>query len=150
MKNIFNQSDKDEILMRIEKLSSDSKPLWGKMNAAQMLAHCYRGAQMVTGEIHVKRVPFPISIIGRLLKPSALNESPLRRNTPTAPEFRITDERNFTTEKINLKDALNLISTEGEKSVKAKVHPFFGKLAPNEWGRLTYKHTDHHLQQFGV
>ncbi len=39
MKNIFNQSDTIELINRIEKLTPESKPKWGKMAVAQMLAH---------------------------------------------------------------------------------------------------------------
>ncbi len=28
-------------------------------------------------------------------------------------------------------------------------HPAFGPLSPAEWGRITWKHFDHHLRQFG-
>lgn len=40
MKNIFNQLHSEEILNRIDKLSPNSKPQWGKIEVAQMLAHC--------------------------------------------------------------------------------------------------------------
>ncbi len=41
MKDIFNQSDsEEEILNRIDNLSRNSKPQWGKMDVAKMLAHC--------------------------------------------------------------------------------------------------------------
>jgi hypothetical protein len=29
------------------------------------------------------------------------------------------------------------------------VHPFFGPLTHDGWCRLTWKHVDHHLRQFG-
>ena len=29
-------------------------------------------------------------------------------------------------------------------------HPYFGKLNKKEWGRLAWKHFNHHLLQFGV
>jgi hypothetical protein len=29
-------------------------------------------------------------------------------------------------------------------------HPKFGPLTAQEWGKLGYKHLDHHLRQFGV
>jgi hypothetical protein len=29
-------------------------------------------------------------------------------------------------------------------------HSFFGRLTPEEWAILMYKHLDHHLRQFGV
>jgi hypothetical protein len=28
-------------------------------------------------------------------------------------------------------------------------HPFFGPLTHGGWGRLAWKHLDHHLRQFG-
>ena len=39
MKDIFNQMDVGEILNRIDQLSPNSKPQWGKMDVAQMLSH---------------------------------------------------------------------------------------------------------------
>jgi hypothetical protein len=29
-------------------------------------------------------------------------------------------------------------------------HPLFGRFNGKQWGRFHYKHTDHHLRQFGV
>jgi hypothetical protein len=29
-------------------------------------------------------------------------------------------------------------------------HPFFGKLGNKDWGRLAWKHINHHLVQFGA
>ena len=40
MKDIFNQLHVGEILNRIDQLGPNSKPQWGKMDVAQMLAHC--------------------------------------------------------------------------------------------------------------
>jgi hypothetical protein len=39
MKNLFERETVDEI-SRIDKLQPTSKRHWGKMNVAQMLAHC--------------------------------------------------------------------------------------------------------------
>ena len=33
---------------------------------------------------------------------------------------------------------------------KGPPHPLFGPLTRREWGVATYKHTDHHLKQFGA
>ena len=29
-------------------------------------------------------------------------------------------------------------------------HPMFGKFTMEQWGKMEYKHLDHHLRQFGV
>jgi len=150
MKNIFNEADKNEILQRIEKLTPTTKALWGTMNVAQMLAHCAHAAKLPTGEIKTKRVGFPINIIGALLKSRILGEGPLRKNSPTSTEIKITDQRDFEKEKADFIAALKKLSEGGEKVANASQHPFFGKMTAKEWGRINYKHADHHLSQFGV
>lgn len=150
MKNIFNEADKNEILQRIEKLNPESKPLWGSMNVAQMLAHCANGSKMPTGEIKTTRAPFPFSLVGKLLKSKILGEGPLRRNSPTAKELKIVDQRDFEKEKANFIAAVKKLTEGGEQAVKNETHPFMGKMSAREWGRINYKHADHHLSQFGV
>ncbi len=150
MKNIFNEADKNEILQRVEKLTPATKALWGTMNVAQMLAHCAHAAKLPTGEVKAKRVGFPINIIGALLKSRILGEGPLRKNSPTSGEIKITDPRDFQIEKANFIAAVKKLSEGGEKVANAEQHPFFGKMSAKEWGRINYKHADHHLSQFGV
>ena len=150
MKNIFNASDRNELLARVEKLTPESQAVWGTMNVSQMLAHAAQGAKMPTGEVKPKSVGFPVSLIGRLLKSKILGEGPLRRNSPTSPEIKITDPREFQKEKANFISAIQKLGALGEAGVKNDKHPFFGKMTPAEWGRINYKHADHHLSQFGV
>lgn len=149
MKTIFNQSDANELLGRVEAITPESKALWGKMDVAQMLAHTARAAQMALGEIETRKATFPVSLIGRLVKSRILGESPMHKNSPTAPEVKIIDPRDFQKEKTNLTEAIKRLNTGGEQSAKAPHHPFLGKLTTQEWGRIQYKHIDHHLKQFG-
>ena len=150
MKNIFNKADGNEILERIEKLTPETKALWGKMNVSQMMAHCAGAAKLPTGEMPTKGAGFPINILGRLLKSKILNAPTFRKNSPTAPEIKITDERDFQKEKENFKTAVKKLVDNGEAIAKNTHHPFFGKMSPAEWGRINYIHADHHLSQFGV
>jgi hypothetical protein len=149
MKSIFNEVDKNEILQRIEKLTPETKALWGKMNVAQMLAHCVAAAQLPTGEIPTKKSP--IQFLGRFFKKSFITEGkPFNKNSPTAPELRMVVEKDFNKEKANLIAAINKLHAEGGKAVTSDRHPFFGKMTKEEWGIINYKHPDHHLSQFGV
>ena len=150
MKNIFNETDRNEILQRIEKLTPQTQALWGKMNVAQMLAHCANAAKMPTGEMKTQRAPFPFNLLGKMLKGKILAEGPLRKNSPTAREIKVVDPREFEKEKASFIAAVKKLG-EGEKAIdKNAVHPFFGGMKPQEWGRINYKHADHHLSQFGV
>jgi Protein of unknown function (DUF1569) len=150
MKNMFNEVDKNEILQRTEKLTPESKALWGTMNVAQMLAHCTTGVQMSTGELKTTSAPFPFTLLGKLLKGKVLAEGPMRKNSPTAKELKVADPKDFKVEKANFIAIIKKFSEAGEKGSVAEKHPFFGKMTAKEWGRISYKHNDHHLAQFGV
>lgn len=148
MKTIYDIERKSELLGRVEKLSAGSKPLWGKMDAAQMLTHCTRTLQAPTGDFHVKRSP--IRFIGRFFKNGYIyTDKEFSKNSPTAPEFRTADPRTFAAEKEDFLAAFQKLAA-GEHSVKVFENSFFGKMTPAEWGILMYKHLDHHLRQFGL
>ena len=149
MKTIFNEADKNEIISRIEKLTPETQHLWGKMNVAQMLAHCAVGAQWPTGDVVIKSSP--IAFIGRFFKKSLIHsDKQFGKNSPTAPELTMVDQKDFAKEKAAFIAAVNTLYAGGEKGIKTEKHAFFGKMTPAEWGILNYKHADHHLRQFGV
>ena len=150
MKNIFNEADEDELIQRIEKLRPNTQALWGKMNVSQMMAHCAEGTKLPSGEIKPARAPFPFNILGRFIKSKALGEGPMRKNTPTITEIRMTEAKDFDQAKADFITAIDALYRAGEKGVRAEIHPFFGPMTAQEWGRLNYKHADHHLSQFGV
>ncbi len=149
MKNIFNQLHSEEILNRIDKLSQSSKPQWGKMNVAQMLAHCSSFQDIAMGNSFSARGWLGI-LIGNFVKPIFYNDKPLVQNMSTIPTILIVDEKEFETEKEELKQKIITFQNNGPEKCTTHPHPFFGKLTSEQWGKGTYKHLDHHLKQFGV
>lgn len=150
MKNLFEPGAVREIQSRLGILRPDSPRLWGTMSPGQALAHCSVSLESALGD----RRP-PRMMIGRLLgwviKPLALgNEEPMRRNSPTVPSFVVADERNFETERQRLEGLISRFVTAGPAGCTAHPHSFFGRLSPQEWAVLMYKHLDHHLRQFGA
>ena len=90
-------------------------------------------------------------IIGRIVKPMALgNDEPMRRNSPTAKDLVVKDERNLGTERERLCGLIDRFAAAGPDGCTKHPHSFFGRLTPEEWATLMYKHLDHHLRQFGV
>ena len=149
MKTMYDAATLQEILSRVDALDPSAKPAWGKMNASQMLAHCNQTLRVVTGKMNLPR-----TLIGRILGPMVrsayVGETPLRKNSPTNPEFVITDTRDFAKEKEFYKALVKEFHEGGEAKCTRHPHSFFGPLTPEEWGRTTYKHLDHHLSQFGA
>ena len=63
MDNIFDRRVCDTHIARINRLHADTEPLWGKMNAGQMLAHVSKPYEMVCDPDYArthKRPPTPI------------------------------------------------------------------------------------------
>lgn len=149
MKNIYNQLHEAEILNRIDNLSLNSKPQWGTMNVAQMLAHCSSFQDIAEGNSVLPR-DWLGRLIGRFVKPIVYNDKPLPHNMSTISTLRVLDDKDFETEKEILKQKILTFQSNGPEKCTPHPHPFFGKLTPEQWGKCIYKHLDHHLRQFGV
>jgi hypothetical protein len=150
MKNLFEAAMAEEVKERIARLRPDSERQWGTMNPAQALEHCSRGFEMAVGKIRPPRALIG-RILGPIIKPKALgNDEPMRRNSPTAKDLLVQDERDFDDERERLRGLVDRFATTGPKECTTHPHSFFGRLTPEEWAILMYKHVDHHLRQFGV
>lgn len=150
MKNLFEEARAAEVKERLALLRPDSGRQWGKMNPAQMLAHCSKGFEMATGKISPPRM-----MIGRLLGPLAkksliVNGEPMRRNSMTEKSLLVTDQRNFEMERLRLIESMDRFTAGGPGICTTHPHFFFGPLTPVEWAALQYQHLDYHLRQFGV
>jgi Protein of unknown function (DUF1569) len=150
MKNLFETERAAEIKERMAKLSPQSQRQWGSMNPAQAVAHCAAALEWALGD----RIPprmFVGRIIGGIIKPKVLgNDEPLRRNSPTARDLVVQDPRDLAKERERLNAMIDRFAAGGPSRCTTHPHTFFGRLTPDEWAVLMYKHLDHHLRQFGV
>ena len=149
MKSLFNQSDVAELLQRVDKLSPDSRRQWGKMEVAQMLAHCNRALETAMGKHKIDRV-FIGRILAPLLRSMVLGPKPFGKNSPTDKSYIFKDQRVFENEKDKMKSFIKNFYEGGPTQCTTHPHPFFGKFKPEEWAIFEWKHLDHHLRQFGV
>ena len=150
MKNIFTKEITEGVVARIEDLTSQTQPIWGKMSVAQMLAHCCVTYEMVYADKHPRPNAFTRFLMKTLIKNIVTSEKPYVKNGRTAKQFVITDSKNFKTEKKRLIDFITKTQQLGEQEFEGKESHSFGKLTAKEWNNLFYKHVDHHLRQFGV
>jgi len=149
MKNLFERETIDEVISRIDTLQPAAERQWGKMDVAQMMAHCSAALDMASGKLILPRI-FIGRLIGPLVKPMYWNEKPFSRNSPTDKKLVMSDKKDFLREKEQLKRCVRLFYEGGEAKCTRNPHPFFGALTPPQWSRGMYKHLDHHLRQFGA
>lgn len=150
MKNIFSKEITQEVINRITTLTPDSKPLWGKMSSDQMLAHCSVTYEMVFINKHPKPSKFLRFVLKTFVKKRVVSEKKYPKNSKTAPQFLIPDEKNFQVEQKRLIDYIKKTQELGAAHFEGKESHSFGKLTSVEWNNMFYKHIDHHLSQFRV
>lgn len=151
MRNLFDAAAVEEVETRLGKLQPHSERLWGKMTAAQMLAHCSISLEWAVGERVPEKMPLPARVIGRVIKPLVFrNDDPMRKNSPTAKSLVMEGERDFAAERERLRGLIERFAAGGPAECTQNPHSFFGEMTPQQWAILSYKHLDHHLRQFGV
>jgi hypothetical protein len=150
MRNLYEAGDAQQIRDRIWRLHPDNAPLWGLMTASQALSHCATSIEWAVGD----RIPpraFFASLLGRAIKSKVLGgDTPFRRNSPTSPDLLVKHDCDFMGERVRLLGLIDRYVSAGPERCTPHPHSFFGRMTPQEWAILTYKHLDHHLRQFGV
>lgn len=148
MRTLADAAARASVIARLERLSPDDAPSWGRFTAPQMLAHLTDALRMALGELpcEPRRLPlvrhFPV-------KHLVLYVLPFPRSAPTAGELLARAPDAWAVERGHLASLV----ARFDPAVAPRAwppHPIFGPLTGAQWGVLTYKHADHHLRQFGA
>lgn len=147
MPSLFDPQAPQALSDRLDRLTADSPPLWGRMNVGQMVVHCTGQLRLATGEL--KPAPFKSPVSRFPLKQLALYVLPTPKGVPTIPEIRDPVSKDFVKERGELKAYLARVAGIDRNKPWPR-HPAFGELSSAQWGMLIWKHMDHHLKQFGA
>jgi hypothetical protein len=148
--NIFTDINFAQIVDRLKGLEENAPRKWGTMTPAQMLRHCRSQIDFIlspTSDVKVYSTAMRFAPVRWLV----LNVVPWPQNSKTAPEMdvtkKLTDVQDFDEEKHLILEGLHKLYHTA--NVEA-IHPLFGKMGKDQWGRVVWKHLDHHLRQFGL
>jgi hypothetical protein len=136
---------------RIQSLTPQTPPRWGLMSSAQMLRHLNLAFQMALGDYTVAN-----SSNRKLNSPLARFVSltlPVRwpKGIATLPETDVVTQLHpcvFSQERSTLIGLLTRFSQAKPPDLRA-THPILGPFTHAQWMRWGFRHTDHHLRQFG-
>ncbi len=145
MKSIFDHQAKEEIINRIDQLTTKSSAQWGKMNSGQMLWHCQYPLKIAIKNENLGNGKFFM----KLFKKTLYSDQPFKKNLPTAKGLVAIEQKDFDSEKSKIIDLIEQTHQLKDRT-EWNPHPLFGSFTAEQWGILEYKHLDHHLTQFGV
>lgn len=150
IRNLFDKKETQETIERINALQPNTQALWGKMDVAQMLAHCNVAYELVYDNKHPKPKGLKKILIKLFAKNIVVGPKPYKKNSPTSPVFKIAEPKDFEKEKERLIAYLKRTQELGGAHFDNKESHAFGRLTEKEWNMLFSKHLDHHLRQFNV
>lgn len=146
-KSLWNPESRKELTERLDRLGPDATPRWGQMSAPQMLAHISDWMAMAAGELPT--LPRNSILRRRLVKRVVIYWLPFPKGVPTSKELITREPLEWSVELCAFRKHLDAYETMDPGRAWPE-HPAFGFLTPDAWGVLGYRHTNHHLTQFGV
>jgi len=148
MHTLFDDDARAGIRARLDRLTAQQRPLWGKMDAGRMVVHLTAQLRAGLGELQCapKKTPMNNWLMRRLV----IYVIPWPKGTPTAPEFLTQPTSTWDEDVAALRSAMDRFAARGEGGPWTTDHPAFGRLTGRMWGVLAWRHMDHHLRQFGV
>ena len=138
---------------RLAALEPTATPLWGRFSAHGMVVHLVDSARMALGTMPVRMARGAPARIVRLpgVRHLFVYVLPFPRNAPTMRELLSSPPGDWSADLatfVQLTEELARRATD--MCIKWPAHPFFGPLTCRDWGVLGYRHTNHHLRQFGA
>jgi len=147
-KSLWNPDSRRELVARLGRLTPETRPKWGRMTAPQMLAHLVDWMRMANGELQTA-VWHRRTLRYTPLKQLLIYWVPIPKGVPTAPELIKRAVTDWTGECAAMCRYIDSYETRDATRAWPE-HPAFGDITTSAWGVLGYRHTDHHLRQFGV
>jgi hypothetical protein len=152
VKTVADQAVLASLIERLAALDPDSRRRWGTLTTHEALCHLGDAADMV---LRIRPRTRPVPLRRRpIIKWFGL-WTPLRwphgwkTNPQRDPKVEGTRPSQFAADLKRAIAGLEGIAAAGPSTLDP-AHGFFGTMSVVDWQRWAYKHTDHHLRQFGV
>ena len=152
MKTVADPAVLRRLVERLSALTPESRRRWGTLTPHEMLCHLGDAGEMV---LRIRPRDRPLPRRRRWILKAIGLWTPLRwphgwkTNPSQDPRRAGTRPSQFTADLDRVLAATRGIATAREDAIE-RVHGTFGTMSLRDWQRWAWKHTDHHLRQFGL
>ena len=143
----------DKLIRAIKKLTPETKPKWGKMNATQMVWHCekfiifYQNEKNYPPNLRTKTLGYMHMFFLKYIIKWDYDKYP--KNTPTLKFFDPAKAKDVDLED-EKKELLKRLKMVNEYDQEFIVNTMHGKVRRETFKEVVRGHTSFHLKQFGV
>jgi hypothetical protein len=152
MKTIADPDVLRSLIERVRELRPENARRWGTLTAHEMLCHLGDATEMVLrirprrNNVTMRHRPV---FKGLWLWSAVRFPHGVKTNPSHDPKVDGTRPGVFEADRERLIARLEAIATAAPGTLEP-VHGLFGTMSLQDWQRWAYKHTDHHLRQFGL
>jgi hypothetical protein len=142
----------ESLVRRLRAVQLDTPRRWGTLTPHEMLCHLGDAAAMVVGTRPRKK---PLTPTRRPIRKAIGLWTPIPwpqgfpTNPAHDPKADGTRPTVFESDRARALEGLEAIARAVPNGL-APAHGFFGTMSSRDWQRWAYRHTDHHLRQFGL
>ena len=142
-----------KLISAIKKLTPETKPKWGKMNATQMVWHCkkfiifYQNEKNYPPNLRTKTLGYMHLFFLRHILKWDYDKYP--KNTPTLKFFDPAKAKDVDLED-EKKELIKRLKMVNEYDQEFLVNTMHGKVKRDTFKEVVRGHTSFHLKQFGV
>ncbi len=153
-KSPFAEINRNTIENYLDKLTKDTKPVWGTLTPQQMVEHLEFTFKIASGENQDFEVSTPENILEKV-HDSLYNHKQMPRNFD-APSFLEKDieklqHNNLSEAKQKLFESYDKFVAYFQENPESTIkNVVFGHLNKFEWDLFQTKHINHHFEQFGL
>ena len=143
----------DKLISAIKKLTPETKPKWGKMNATQMVWHCkkfiifYQNEKNYPPNLRTKTLGYMHLFFLKYIIKWDYDKYP--KNTPTLKFFDPAKAKDVDLED-EKKELIKRLKMVNEYDQEFIVNTMHGKVKRDTFKEVVRGHTSFHLKQFGV
>jgi len=156
MKSIADPTALEHLIERLNGLDPDTPRTWGTLSAGEMLCHLgdatasvlQRGTTESTDPSPTATPRHPVLRWIALRSPLPWPQG-LKTPASVDPHSGGTKTGDFEADRERAVAGLRTFAAAPASSLAAS-HGAFGSMTMRDWHRWAYRHTDHHLRQFGV
>ncbi|MDC2975312.1 hypothetical protein OAY89_01180 [Bacteroidota bacterium] len=143
----------DKLICAVKKLTHETKPKWGKMNATQMVWHCkkfiifYQNEKNYPPNLRTKTLGYMHMFFLKHVIKWDYDKYP--KNTPTLKFFDPAKAKDVDLED-EKKELIKRLKMVNEYNQEFIVNTMHGKVTRDTFKEVVRGHTSFHLKQFGV